>query len=190
MSMQQKRHRVDSSDIENHTPQHTENESSEDDDSDDDYPKANDNATTPRLSKRQKLSEFSPTVNSANSSVQFESNYDDFFFLQCSKKTHPLSRRALKMDMDSFFRFCSAHFEVSREIISLKFKTSGGTKCTAYRNGTDGQWQCMLDFFDRDDASWIEVFIGDDENDEIDLRTWYELLNPSEISEVNIIQNP
>jgi hypothetical protein len=122
--------------------------------------------------------------------VQFKSNNDDFFFLQSRKKTHPLSRRALKMNMDSFFRFCSAHFDVSREIISLKFRTSDGTECTAYRNGTDGQWQHMLDFFDRDDPSWIEVFIGDDENDEIDLKTWYELLNPSEISEVNIIQTP
>ena len=189
MSRQQKRQRVDSSDIENYTPQHIENESSEDEDSEDEYPKANDN-TTPRLSKRQKRSDFSPTVNSANSLEQFESNFDDFFFLQCRKKTHPLSRRALKMDIGSFFSFCSAHFNVSREIKSLKFRTSDGTECTAYRNGTDGQWQYMLGFFDRDDPSWIEVFIGDDENDEINLKTWYEWLDPSEITEVNIIQTP
>ena len=94
------------------------------------------------------------------------------------------------MDIESFFSFCTAHFDVSREIKSLKFRISDGTKCTAYRNGTDGQWQYMLGFFDRDDLLWIEVFIGDDENDEIDLKTWYEWLDPGEISEVNIIQTP
>lgn len=188
MSRQRKRQRVDSSDIENYTPQDIENESSEDEGSEDEYPKANDN-TTPRRSKRQKQSDLSPTANSANSSEQFESNFDDFFFLQCRKKTHPLSRRTLKMNMESFFSFCTAHFDVSREIKSLKFRTSDGTECTAYRNGTDGQWQYMLDFF-LNDPLWIEVFIGDDENDEINLKTWYELLDPSEISEVNIIQTP
>ncbi len=188
MSRQRKRQRVDSSDIENYTPQDIENESSEDEGSEDEYPKANDK-TTPRRSKRQKRSDLSPTANSANSSEQFESNFDDFFFLQCRKKTHPLSRRALKMNMESFFSFCTAHFDVSREIKSLKFRTSDGTECTAYRNGTDGQWQYMLDFF-LNDPLWIEVFIGDDENDEINLKTWYELLDPSEISEVNIIQTP
>lgn len=179
MSRQQKRQRVDSSDIENYTPQYLENETSEDEDSEDEYPKANDK-TTSRLSKRQKRS---PT---ARSSEQFE----DFVFLRCHKNTRPLSRQALKMNMESFFSFSIAHFDIRREIKSLNFRTSDGTECTAYRNGTDGQWQHMLGFLDHDHPSWVGVFIGDDKNDEIDLKTWYGWLDPSEITEVNIIQTP
>jgi hypothetical protein len=179
MSRQQKRQRVDSSDIENYTPEYLENGSSEDGGSEDEYSKTS-NKTTARPSKRQKRFDFSPT---AYSSEQF----DDFLFLRCHKNTRPLSRQALKMNMESFFNFCIAHFDIRREIKSLNFRTSDGTECTAYRNGTDGQWQYMLGFLDRDDPSWIDVFIGDDENDEIDLKTWYEWLDASEISEVNTI---
>jgi hypothetical protein len=180
ISRQRKRQRADISDIENCTPDYLENESPDDGGSEDEY--------TTRLSKRQKRFDLSSTIYSSDSSEQLRAKFDDFLFLQCRKKTRPLSRQALKMDMESFFNFCAAHFNISSDIKSLYFRASDGTECTAYRNGTDGQWQHMLDFLDQDELSRIDVFIGNDQNDEIDLKTWFEWLDPCEISEVNIIQ--
>lgn len=117
-----------------------------------------------------------------------QAEFDDFLFLQCRKKTNPLSRQAFKMNMESFFDFCSVHFDSPHEIKSLKFRTSDGTECTAYRDGNDRQWRHLFRFLDRNKPSWTKVFIGDDQNDDIDLKTWFEGLDSCEISEVSIFQ--
>lgn len=89
ISRQRKRQRADISDIENCTPEYLENESPDDGGSEDEY--------ITRLSKRQKRFDLSSTVYSSDSSEQLPAKFDDFLFLQCRKKTRPLSRQALNI---------------------------------------------------------------------------------------------
>ncbi|KAG4427700.1 hypothetical protein IFR05_016816, partial [Cadophora sp. M221] len=87
------------------------------------------------------------------------------------------------MNMESFLDFFSVHFDLSHEIKSLKFRTSDGIECTASRDGADSQWRHLFRLLDNNKPSWINVFIGDDKNDDGDLKTWFEWLDLREISE-------
>ena len=135
------------------------------------------NKSPSNSSKRQKRLHVSPFICPP---------FDDFLYLCCNGgRIRPLSRKTLQMGMQIFFKFCTVQFNSLREIKSLRFRASDGTTCSAYRNGSDGQWQHLLDFLYVDEQSWIEVHIGDDENDDLDLEIWFQCLDPSQILEVS-----